>query len=157
MFTRDERKRLVQLLGMLGSDHDGEVVNAARLAHRLLRSKPYTWDEVVSVNGSASTNAGGTNRAAGGREAEILELKKQIAVAYKNGFQDGVKSTGQRMVKANWKQFARLVVENEQDFLSDWEIKFFGSFAEGRRNVPTDKQKAIFVAVAERLGLEPPE
>jgi hypothetical protein len=43
-FARD---RLTALLGMLGSDHDGEVVNAGRLATRLVRSAGLTWNEVV--------------------------------------------------------------------------------------------------------------
>jgi len=32
-----DRDRLAKLLGMLGADHDGEVVNAARAADRLVR------------------------------------------------------------------------------------------------------------------------
>jgi hypothetical protein len=42
------RNRLTQLLGMLGSDHDGEVVNAGRLATRLVRSAGLTWNDVVA-------------------------------------------------------------------------------------------------------------
>jgi hypothetical protein len=41
------RQRLARLLGMLGSDHDGEVLNAARLADRLVRSAGATWHDVV--------------------------------------------------------------------------------------------------------------
>jgi len=32
-----DRDRLAKLLGMLRADHDGEVVNAARAADRLVR------------------------------------------------------------------------------------------------------------------------
>ena len=39
--------RLVRLLGMLGSEHDGEVANAGRLADRLVRELGLTWGEVV--------------------------------------------------------------------------------------------------------------
>jgi hypothetical protein len=41
--------RLVKLLGMMGSDHDGEVINAAKAAHRLLQSRGLTWSDVVTV------------------------------------------------------------------------------------------------------------
>ena len=39
--------RLAKLLGMLGSDHDGEVCNAARLADALVRERGLRWDDVI--------------------------------------------------------------------------------------------------------------
>jgi hypothetical protein len=47
MTTKFARDRLTALLGMLGSDHDGEVVNAGRLATTLIRSSGLTWNDVV--------------------------------------------------------------------------------------------------------------
>jgi hypothetical protein len=41
------RQRLARLLGVMGSDHDGEVLNAARMADRLVREQGATWHEVV--------------------------------------------------------------------------------------------------------------
>jgi hypothetical protein len=43
----DDRLMLVKLLGMLGSDHDGEVVNAARQIEKLRRQIGLTWDELI--------------------------------------------------------------------------------------------------------------
>lgn len=42
-----DRNRLIQLLGMTGSDSDGEATNAARLADRLVRSKGLRWGDVI--------------------------------------------------------------------------------------------------------------
>ncbi len=42
-----ERTRLVGILGMLGSDHDGERAAAAALASRLVRDKGLTWDTLI--------------------------------------------------------------------------------------------------------------
>jgi hypothetical protein len=36
-------QRLVCLLGMLGSAHDGEVANAGRMADRLIREHGLAW------------------------------------------------------------------------------------------------------------------
>ncbi len=44
--------KLAKLLGMLGSAHDGEVVNAARKAHELLRNSGATWCEVIGARDS---------------------------------------------------------------------------------------------------------
>ena len=41
--------RLVKVLNMLGSDHDGEVAAAGRLADRLLRQASLTWGDVIKV------------------------------------------------------------------------------------------------------------
>lgn len=40
-------QRLVRLLGMLGSAHDGEVANAGRMADRLIRQHGMTWAQVI--------------------------------------------------------------------------------------------------------------
>lgn len=45
--TPEIRARLVRLLGMLGSAHDGERANAAALADRLVRGLGLTWTDVV--------------------------------------------------------------------------------------------------------------
>jgi hypothetical protein len=43
-----DRDRLTRLLGMLGSDFDGEVANAGRLADKLVRSAGLTWGAVLA-------------------------------------------------------------------------------------------------------------
>ena len=40
-------RRLVKILGLLGSDHDGEVAAAGRRAHQLLQGAGLTWPEVI--------------------------------------------------------------------------------------------------------------
>jgi hypothetical protein len=42
-----DRRRLAQLLGMIGSTHDGEALNAARLADRHLRDRRMSWEEII--------------------------------------------------------------------------------------------------------------
>src|SRR3954469_23200789 len=39
--------KLVKVLGMLGSDHDGEVAAAGRRAHSMLQAEGLTWGEVI--------------------------------------------------------------------------------------------------------------
>lgn len=42
-----DRDKLTRLLGMLGSDFDGEVANAGRLADRLVRNAGLTWRDII--------------------------------------------------------------------------------------------------------------
>ncbi len=46
--TPKDRDRLVKLVGMLGSEHDGEVLAAARKATALLKEAKLTWADVVT-------------------------------------------------------------------------------------------------------------
>jgi hypothetical protein len=39
--------KLVKVLGMLGSDHDGEVAAAGRRAHSMLKAEGLTWSDVI--------------------------------------------------------------------------------------------------------------
>jgi hypothetical protein len=40
-------ERLAKLLGMLGSNSDGERANAARMADQLVRGLGLTWGDIV--------------------------------------------------------------------------------------------------------------
>jgi hypothetical protein len=45
--VENDRDRLIKLLGMLGSHFDGEVVNAARLIHKLVRNRQLEWNDLI--------------------------------------------------------------------------------------------------------------
>ena len=50
-----DRYRLARLLGMTGSAHDGEALNAARLADRLVRDRGVTWIDAIAPGGDVAT------------------------------------------------------------------------------------------------------
>jgi hypothetical protein len=50
------RDRLARLLGMVGSTHDGEALNAARLADKLVRQMGVSWSEILADPASAAPN-----------------------------------------------------------------------------------------------------
>ena len=45
--TSLDREKLVKTLGMLGSDHDGEVAAAGRAADRLIREAGLRWPDII--------------------------------------------------------------------------------------------------------------
>jgi hypothetical protein len=49
-----DRRRLSKLLGMVGSAHDGEALNAAKLADRLVRDRGATWDDALTPEGDGA-------------------------------------------------------------------------------------------------------
>lgn len=42
-----DRAKLAKVLGLLSSNHDGEVLAAARMAQRIIQSAGTTWEEAV--------------------------------------------------------------------------------------------------------------
>jgi hypothetical protein len=48
IFRPADRAKLAAVLGMIGSAHDGEALNAARLADRLVRQTGLTWRDILS-------------------------------------------------------------------------------------------------------------
>jgi hypothetical protein len=44
----DIASKLVKVLGMLGSAHDGEVAAAGRKAHSMLQAEGLTWGDVIA-------------------------------------------------------------------------------------------------------------
>jgi hypothetical protein len=73
MLTTAERKRLVALLGMLGSNSEGERDNAARMAEAFRRQHGVTWTDLV--NGKAVTVSGNTVIE---REVEVEVVREVI-------------------------------------------------------------------------------
>jgi hypothetical protein len=51
----NEITRLSNLLGMTGSSHDGEALNAVRLANALLAKHHLTWPAVITAPTDATT------------------------------------------------------------------------------------------------------
>ena len=43
-------QKLAKLLGLVGSDHDGEALSAARKAHQFITSKGATWHDAFGVS-----------------------------------------------------------------------------------------------------------
>jgi hypothetical protein len=59
LLEADEATRLVRLLGMLGSAHDGEVLNAARMADRFVRERGLMWTQIIQPKPAEVTGADG--------------------------------------------------------------------------------------------------
>lgn len=48
MSARLDRKRLAQVLGMMGSSQPGEALNAARVAAKMQRDSGKTWEQLLT-------------------------------------------------------------------------------------------------------------
>jgi hypothetical protein len=72
-----DRLKLAQLLGMTGSVHDGEALNAMRAANRALRAAGKTWKDVIQVQDEA-------------KRFTEQEVQAAMRRAYESGYADGM-------------------------------------------------------------------
>jgi hypothetical protein len=126
-----DRSRLARLLGMTGSAYDGEVVNAARLAHQMLRQANLGWDEVLIGPGIAVDAARQLAAENEMLSAEITQLRRRLAQLGGNlpdSWAPPCNSTEQIETALRWTAV-----------LTDWERGFVTSIA-GRRQL-SEKQR----------------
>ena len=81
----DDVTRLAKFLGMMGSDHDGEVLNAARMAERHRKAMNKSWLVLLSSTGGNSetdylrTRANRAEAMVFRLEARVIELERELA------------------------------------------------------------------------------
>lgn len=147
----EKRIRLIQLLGMMGSDHDGEKLNAARLVMRLLGEEGLTWQEVFKgIPGHSNNSSAEIDR------AYNRGFSEGHSRGYTKGLAEGhAKSPVRRVV--TWVGFARELLTDYEDDLTDWEQGFLENYTSRGWPQPSPKQRAVFERIAEKLDLECPD
>jgi hypothetical protein len=66
-----DRERLIKLLGLLGSDHNGEIASAGRMADALIRDAGVTWADVIGPDAAQ-------RKVVDALRAENTELQEQV-------------------------------------------------------------------------------
>lgn len=90
--TLDELERLIRLLGMLGSAHDGEVIAAARFAQKWVAEHDTDWRTLLTPE----PEQGVTGVTMAGLDPGLLDALEAAHAAdrdrvYKNGYQAGLR------------------------------------------------------------------
>jgi hypothetical protein len=114
-------ERLVKLLGMLGSSHDGERAAAARKADALVREHGLVWSDVIS--------------GLSGQEQQHANRRNNGAKAHDDG-------GDWHAMRDYCAQHSSLLRPREQEFIDD---------IDGWRGALTEKQSAWLVSIYTRL------
>jgi hypothetical protein len=126
--------RLARLLAMLGSEHDGEVLNAARLAQRAVVSAGATWEEVLNGQGYP--------------KAFVDEVAR---AAYRDGLAEGKALASPKPKRKTFAGYAALLLKKYPAALTEWEVQFCESWTQ-KRCRPSDKQFSVFDRLASKTG-----
>lgn len=146
-----KRLRLTRLLGMIGSDGDGEALNAARMAQRLIGSEGLTWEEVLNSSGPAAMS-----------DADMRRLfdaghKQGYKEGYETGSADAKGTSFATVRRPTWVSFAKDIRDQHGSDINDWEEGFIDNYIDRGWANPTPKQRAVFERMADKLGLELPD
>jgi hypothetical protein len=133
-----DRTKLARFLGMTGSAHDGESLNAIRMANRLIGGLGITWEEALAGDNGYSE-----------------EFVKQVAArSYQEGLKDG-QTQAPGAPRKTFAGYAALLLKKHRDNLSDWEVGFLESW-QHKSYPPSDRQLAIFDRLQDKTGEQRP-
>jgi hypothetical protein len=85
----DDRRKLVSCLGMLGSDHDGECLAAARAAHRLVSQLRLTWSDIVTP---AAAPAPSVHKAEWQSQLTMLDSRWGLLTEWERNFASSIRN-----------------------------------------------------------------
>lgn len=146
-------EQLLKCLKMTGSSHDGEALNAIRMANRQLQKLGLQWDDVIKLpNGSPANSSSSESNHQGGWTydaemsdilSEMLRARQRMYQNFQRGFGsiDGLITTLQRIsvdtrVTASERERLQLIIARVKSTRAVHQSDF-----------------AWFTALRERLGL----
>ena len=151
--------KLLKILGMTGSSHDGEALVALRMAQKLMAAHGKTWKDLVGAPKQQQGGAGaGWDPFAHAyekaqREAQRQREREEHARARENAHarQQARRQEGEQD-DAALKRYVIDMAAQHPGWTTDWEKDFLESF----RFRPdewgmTDKQRAIFIRLRDRF------
>jgi hypothetical protein len=148
--------QMIKLLGMLGSDFDGEVLNAARKAHALLVSNDWTWEQLLANGSAMSLTEEQLQKVygAGLQKGEAIGYQRAMADAEAMGGMTP-KAAASRSTEIGddlvWLERILEAAEKAEaaGHLTDWELKF----AADKRNSVARFGRAAYVSPRQRDSL----
>jgi hypothetical protein len=120
--SEKDRERLSNLLAMFSSSFDGEVVNAARAAERLVKARGETWESVIVPPGTSDQS----------KHKKPNQQEQDRPKQRRSPFQDEIDEC-----------------QKKKGFLTPWEREFLDSISE--RFSLSDKQHAILNRIKDKL------
>jgi len=149
-----DRDRLAKILGLLGSEYDGERASAGAMAWAFLRERGLTWFDLFSPSPEKSGREGARyRRGAGGAE-------------YRRGFRDGMDAARQEAAKSSRQEATDHPDRDARDWSAictkcltspyhwtKWQREFLVSVSDSP--FLSDKQRAVLERL-HRLAFGPP-
>jgi hypothetical protein len=128
-----DREKLIKLLGMIGSSADGEALNAARLANKLVSDRGLTWGQVLAVNG-----------------AQVWPQGAHQTVWPQSSWSPPPPPRPSQMER--WRTVADFIKTYRAAEINDWEQHFLASIL-SKRSALTPKQMETLVKIGQKCRI----
>jgi hypothetical protein len=148
-----DMEKLIKILGMTGSAHDGEALSALRMAQRLMAANGKTWKDLI---GAPRAQQPGWDPFAHARENAAREAVREAERARAREEARRATEEASRRSKPPDDDLALkldclFILDERPDLLTEWENEFLESF----RHRPdhwsiTEKQRAVFERILAR-------
>jgi hypothetical protein len=148
--TDPDRQKLTKLAGLLGSAHDGEIINAARLAQRVLTAAGATWAELINPPAPVPL--------ATPAAIDLARMAQLERDAFERGRKAGLaeQQSQQQQHFTSWPVLADHCLHQHDRLLTAFERDFLHDFLARRWTTPTVKQHRVFATIASRVGISLP-
>jgi len=148
-----DMEKLIKILGMTGSAHDGEALAALRMAQKLMAANGKTWKDLIGAPRAQQT---GWDPFAHARENAAREAAREAERARaREDMYRAAEELNKRSKSPNddftLKYECLRILDERPDLLTEWEAHFL----EGFKNRPdywsiTEKQRAVFERILTR-------
>ena len=138
------QRRLLQLIGMSGSAHDGEALNAIRLAHRLAAEHGCTLTEAIETAPA---------------EIDLIRLATLEEDAFQRGFEAGRAAEGgssNGFAVLTWHTAIERCLRDHTLILTAWEQEFLRGWLARGWSRPTAKQADVLHRITRKCGVPAP-
>jgi hypothetical protein len=135
-----DRERLVKLLGMLGSNYDGERANAGRMASDMVRGADLTWPQILSPDTFGGSLLANANSRIAALSQENVRLREEIERLKQEAPRKPFTIECYREIEG---------FLDHAEYLTEWEHSFLESLLE-RCSPVSEKQTAVI----ERIRLK---
>lgn len=139
-----DRDRLASLLGLFSSHFDGEILNAARLAEKLVKNAGETWESVIT---GRTPDGGGKDDWWGGEEQE---RPKRGGTGYHAHANRARPESDRKSTDYGAHRAETLEMLSRRHLLTTFEIEFLES-VEGR-DFLTERQRPVFERIRRKMA-----
>jgi len=149
-----DRVRISRLLAMFSSDADGEVINAARLAHKIIKGSGETWESfILGIPVSRTPNGHASAQSAWDDVVRRAKAKADEATAREHQQRREQQSHpwGRRTSAPGYMTGVDACLEHPH-LWNGWETEFLESLRSRKWPTLTDKQGVTLYGMMEKLN-----
>jgi hypothetical protein len=149
-----DRVRISRLLAMFSSDADGEVINAARLAHKIIKGSGETWESfILGIPVSRTPNGHASAQSAWDDVVRRAKAKADEATAREHQQRREQQSHPWGKTAGSRPYMADVDACLEHPHLwNDWETEFLESLRSKKWPTLTDKQRVVLFGMTMKLA-----